>query len=159
VDAKNGKRGSTSNVARKETRRENNQGESQPRGSSPVASLENDNDQGIDPDAPGLLRNRIPQNEYLRKRAVQIARLRGVQPGKPFDIQKRISAVRQMEVQKLERFRKWDPLSPEAFDWVPIGPAPIPNGQTQTTIGPVSGRVTAIDIHPTNPLIAYVGTA
>ena len=50
--------------------------------------------------------------------------------------------------------------------WTAIGPFPIPNGQTEPFVfpdnprrDPVSGRVTSIDIHPTNPDIAYVGTA
>ncbi len=43
--------------------------------------------------------------------------------------------------------------------WKWLGPAPIPNGQTTNRLDPVSGRVTAIAIHPTNPQIAYVGTA
>jgi photosystem II stability/assembly factor-like uncharacterized protein len=52
--------------------------------------------------------------------------------------------------------------------WVALGPSPIPNGQTDPsdptsgvsfTQNPVSGRTTAVAIHPTNPSIAYVGTA
>ena len=51
--------------------------------------------------------------------------------------------------------------------WIPLGPAPIPNGQTSPanengislTQSPVSGRTGAIQVHPTNPNIAYVGTA
>jgi hypothetical protein len=44
--------------------------------------------------------------------------------------------------------------------WSRLGPAPIPNGQTaNNTSQPVSGRVTAIVVHPTNADIAYVGTA
>ena len=51
--------------------------------------------------------------------------------------------------------------------WVAIGPSPIPNGQTDPanangisqTQSPVSGRTTAIAIDPTNPNIAYAGTA
>lgn len=47
--------------------------------------------------------------------------------------------------------------------WVPLGPATIPDGQTDTTAGPalspVSGRVSAIAVHPTNPNIVYVGGA
>ena len=51
--------------------------------------------------------------------------------------------------------------------WVSIGPKPIPNGQTDPadangislTQNPVSGRTTAIAIHPTNPNIVYVGAA
>jgi hypothetical protein len=58
-----------------------------------------------------------------------------------------------------------DGVSP-ARPWTAIGPFPIPNGQTEPLVNgiptnpvPVSGRVTVIDIHPTNPDIAYVGTA
>ncbi len=43
--------------------------------------------------------------------------------------------------------------------WTSVGPAPIPNGQTFGVSHPVSGRVTAIAIHPTNPDIAYVAAA
>ena len=43
--------------------------------------------------------------------------------------------------------------------WTALGPTPIPNGQTDGRVDPVSGRVTAIAIHPTNPNILYVGTA
>jgi len=55
------------------------------------------------------------------------------------------------------------PLAPSAGipQWTPLGPAPIPNGQTTPprATDPVSGRVTAIAIHPTNPNTVYVGTA
>lgn len=43
--------------------------------------------------------------------------------------------------------------------WVSVGPAPIPNGQTFGVTHAVSGRVTAIAVHPTNPDIAYVAAA
>ncbi len=43
--------------------------------------------------------------------------------------------------------------------WAALGPAPLPNGQTKGRSDPVSGRVTAIAIHPTNPSLIYVGTA
>ncbi|HEX8294408.1 MAG TPA: MBG domain-containing protein [Pyrinomonadaceae bacterium] len=43
--------------------------------------------------------------------------------------------------------------------WTSIGPAPIPNGQTSGVTHAVSGRVTSIAVHPSNPDIAYVGTA
>src|SRR5688500_7466021 len=42
---------------------------------------------------------------------------------------------------------------------MPIGPAPIPNGQTEQIETPVSGRTTAIAVHPTNPNIVFAGTA
>jgi hypothetical protein len=46
--------------------------------------------------------------------------------------------------------------------WHPLGPETIPNGQTDTTVGPaspVSGRVSAIATDPSNPDVAYVGGA
>ncbi len=45
------------------------------------------------------------------------------------------------------------------LDWTAIGPFPIPNGQTIGRQDPVSGRATAIAIHPTNENIMYLGTA
>src|ERR1700730_9665226 len=42
--------------------------------------------------------------------------------------------------------------------WTELGPFGI-NGQTSGRVDPVSGRTTAIAIHPTNPSIVYVGTA
>lgn len=44
--------------------------------------------------------------------------------------------------------------------WTALGPFPIPNGQTEGgRQDPVSGRVTAIAVHPVNSSIVYVGTA
>jgi hypothetical protein len=52
------------------------------------------------------------------------------------------------------------PLSPsDVAPWTPLGPAPIPNGQTTSVSQAVSGRVTTIVVHPTNENIVYVGTA
>jgi hypothetical protein len=45
-------------------------------------------------------------------------------------------------------------------NWVQLGPIAIPNGQTYGGVRVlVTGRVTAIVIHPTNPNIIYIGTA
>jgi photosystem II stability/assembly factor-like uncharacterized protein len=52
-----------------------------------------------------------------------------------------------------------DPPAPVGPAWVALGPAPIPNGQTEGRTDPVSGRVTAIAVHPANANIVYVGTA
>src|SRR5262249_43330472 len=48
--------------------------------------------------------------------------------------------------------------------WAPVGPSNIVNGQTDrsfpgTPATPVSGRLTAIAVHPTNPSIVYAGGA
>src|SRR5689334_9613379 len=52
---------------------------------------------------------------------------------------------------------KLPPISSSSWTW--IGPAPITNGQTIGRSDPVSGRVTAIAVHPTNSNIVYAGTA
>jgi hypothetical protein len=59
------------------------------------------------------------------------------------------------------------PFTVVTAPWTAIGPAPIPNGQTipadvngiSLTQQPVSGRVTAIAIDPSDPNSAYVGAA
>lgn len=109
-----------------------------------------------DPDRPSLRRN--IGGAYLRLRAHQIALYRGF----PFDLgyNPRLRAIHQFELQ-LGAERARAAASPAAAlpSWKAIGPAPIPNGQTFGTVQPVSGRVTAIAVHPTNPSILYVGTA
>ncbi len=45
--------------------------------------------------------------------------------------------------------------SAPAGTWVPLGPHPVPVNSSTA----YSGRVSAIAVHPTNPNIAYVGTA
>ena len=51
----------------------------------------------------------------------------------------------------------------EGSFWKPLGPSSIPDGQTDDTkspvLSPVSGRVSAIAVHPWNPDIVYVGGA
>ena len=51
----------------------------------------------------------------------------------------------------------------EGSFWKPLGPSSIPDGQTDATkspvLSPVSGRVSAIAVHPWNPNIVYVGGA
>src|SRR5205814_6167649 len=49
---------------------------------------------------------------------------------------------------------------PSGPAWTALGPAPIPLGQTFGGVEvPVSGRISAIAVHPTNPSIVYVGAA
>ena len=117
-------------------------------------------EEGIDPDLPPGLSG-IDKESFLEKRAESIARLRGVEPGRPFDLAARGRAIAQMERRETELRR----LAKNGFKseavaaaWVELGPNPIPNGQTSPS-NPVSGRVTAIEIHPTNPNLVYVGTA
>jgi hypothetical protein len=59
------------------------------------------------------------------------------------------------------------PAPPTGPTWTALGPAPIPNGQTipadangiSLTQAPVSGRLTAVAIDPSNPSTVYVGAA
>ncbi|HJT45230.1 MAG TPA: hypothetical protein VJ721_03065, partial [Chthoniobacterales bacterium] len=116
-----------------------------------------------DPDRPAFFRGNIDGGEYLRLRDAQIARMRGFEPGKPFDPTARSRAIAKMnsQVAQLQAAHK---LGGEAnvnvsTGWVELGPSPIPNGQTQGVSRPVSGRVTDLVIDPSDPNKVYVGTA
>jgi photosystem II stability/assembly factor-like uncharacterized protein len=113
-----------------------------------------DEAEGDDPDLPAGAK--INKGEYLRLRDEQIGLMRGLDsPNAPA---KRAAAIREMEAQELARREQSGPNTP-AMTWTPIGPAPIPNGQTVAPTSAVSGRVSAIAVHPTNPDTAYVGAA
>jgi len=128
-----------------------------------LPELYSEEEEENDPDLPAFARNVINKEEYMKRRSLEIGRLRGFEKGKPFDVTNRIRAINQLEKQEKERLisNKFNSNLRDAIlaAWTPIGPAPIPNGQTTTVTSSVSGRVTAIDVHPTNPNIAYVGTA
>jgi photosystem II stability/assembly factor-like uncharacterized protein len=117
------------------------------------ASAQSAAHQEQDPDVPaGILRGRtIDKGEFLENRFKQIGLYRGIDGRKPYDPRIRMRAVQQLN---LEVSRGVPGPS-----WQPLGPAPIPNGQTTGTTTPVSGRTIAIAIHPGNPDIVYVGTA
>ena len=104
-----------------------------------------------DPDMPPFARGLIEKDEYLNKRQQNINLLRGLPYDRP---DRRITAIRALEQQYQTRAAQIDQTN-----WTEIGPSPIPNGQTEGTSTAVSGRTTAIAIHPTNPNIVYVGTA
>src|SRR5579872_3616332 len=105
---------------------------------------------GQDPDQPRIGAG-IDHGRYLQLREDYVRRLRCI----PMPTAARSAAVGAMKQQSI--VSALNGLTTPA--WVSIGPAPIPNGQTTGFEVPVSGRVTAIDVHPTNPNIAYVGTA
>lgn len=116
-----------------------------------------------DPDLPPFVPRGLNKADYLSRRGLDIANMRGLKDGKLPDPRIRTEAIRQMAREESERLNS-NRFNPSLRDsllapWVSRGPAPIPNGQTTTLVSSVSGRVTAIDVHPTNPDIAYVGTA
>jgi photosystem II stability/assembly factor-like uncharacterized protein len=114
-----------------------------------------------DPDM-GPTQSSLSKEEFKLRRAEELALMRGVEPDKPFDPQKRISAIKDME--RMEEGRTMMPESAQKdallAAWTEIGPNPIPNGQVVSGPQlPVSGRVISIAVHPTNPDLVYVGTA
>src|SRR6266705_4688284 len=82
-------------------------------------------DEGNDPDRPRFA-GTFDEANYIKLRAEYIARLRGYEPGKAFDISLRNRAIDVMAGQESERnaAAKASPLQPQAFDWTAIGPAP-----------------------------------
>ena len=113
-----------------------------------------------DPDLPAFAQSTADKQDYLRRRSAYIGRLRGFEAGKLPDISARIRAIHEMALETA--------LGPVGFalaplisstDWTPVGPAPVPNGQTTSVSTPVSGRATVVAVHPTNPNVAYLGTA
>ncbi|HEY3025772.1 MAG TPA: carboxypeptidase regulatory-like domain-containing protein, partial [Pyrinomonadaceae bacterium] len=131
--------------------------------------------EGDDPDLPAFMAGKVDKEDYLRLRAEHINKLRGFERGKPFDPGARGRAIRELTRQEeggsgtTSKSDSGSNVNSASFDflnspssttrWASIGPAPLPNGQTFTLTSPVSGRVAAIAIHPTNSNIAYVGAA
>ena len=142
-----------------------------------------DEEEAYDPDLPGFLAGKIDKEDYLRRREEHINKLRGIFAGRPFDPGWRGKAIRDMNQQEgrpnnsTSTFdsgsnKSSSPNGPisdllsgpntpsSSTTWSSIGPSPLPNGQTFNTNNiPVSGRISAIAIHPTNSSIAYVGAA
>ncbi len=113
-----------------------------------------DSDEGEDPDLPRFANGKVDKEAYMRARQDNISLIRGVDLNGKFDPSLRVKAIRQLELQAAANA----PVITTAA-WTQIGPAPIPNGQTQTTTTAVSGRVTVVEIDPTNSSRLYVGTA
>lgn len=125
-------------------------------------------EEGEDADLPRFSRGNIDKAEYLRRREEYIALRRGYEPGKPFDPTVRKHAILQMEQQErsMRERAKRNGQEISSTNWAPVGPAPIPNGQVAQPRPPapqvnvsVSGRVSAIAVHPADSNIVYVGTA
>jgi hypothetical protein len=133
--------------------------------SAAAAEADDDDDSA---DIPPIARGRVNELEYLRLRDQQEGIKRGVDD-LAHNPQARSQAVRRMEAQEkaIRRARTaaassgTPSLTPPGPTWTPLGPDPIPNGQTVGTEVSVSGRVTAIAIDPTDATgnTLYVGTA
>src|SRR5947209_14749993 len=115
-------------------------------------------------DIPAFMQGKIDSETYLKMRDAQIGKWRGL------DDLAKMPQARQNAVQHLERGENTvaaRAAMPAAITknasvqtaiqpkWKELGPAPIPNGQTDPNFNPanelpVSGRVTAIAVDPTN---------
>ena len=108
--------------------------------------------QGADPDLPAFMAGQMRKDDFLRLRDQYIGTLRGLPYNLPYDARAKAIIETQQRV-------RGSLAKVSSTAWTPLGPDPIPNGQTQSVAIPVSGRVTAVEVHPTNPNIVYVGTA
>lgn len=110
-----------------------------------------------DPDLPSGINSNISKEEFLSKREQYISNLRGNQFIDASTYKARENAIILKNNQ--ERAQAQNPASLILVpNWTQLGPSPIPNGQTSPSVA-VSGRTTAIAIHPSNPNLVYVGTA
>jgi hypothetical protein len=117
-----------------------------------------------DPDLPAFQRGKVNFEAYLLKRQEHINLLLGVAEDGTYDPMLRVKAIGQMSQQeaRLRKEAKDGLLAQPMISstaWTPLGPQPIPNGQTSIVIHPVSGRTTAIAVHPTNPDIVFISSA
>ncbi|HXO26509.1 MAG TPA: hypothetical protein VOA80_04135, partial [Thermoanaerobaculia bacterium] len=107
-----------------------------------------------DSDLPLFLRDRAKDSDYLRRRAEYVAFRRGLYYSSPYN--SRARAIREMETQERRQGLLDFILNAAPTPaWTPLGPTAIPDFGNP----PVSGRVTAIAVHPTNPSKLYVGSA
>lgn len=117
---------------------------------------------GSQPDLPAFIEESdIDKEEFMRRRAENLALIRGVDEDLPVSATLRPQAIFALEKKrKSVTSMRQSPLR-EALTagWTPIGPAPIPNGQTTGISTPVSGRVTQIAVNPLNADTVFVGTA
>jgi len=144
--------------------------------STQAADQEDEAEDGSDPDMPafrhGNIKAGMDEATYLKLRSEHIMRLRGLSDPSKVDAHARGNAIRMMEQQEVQQAQELKARTgapdtgppPSGTTWTEIGPSPIPNGQTSPIFDPagefpVSGRVTAIAVHPSNSNILYVGAA
>lgn len=117
-----------------------------------------------DPDLPAFQKGKINFEAYLLKRQEHVNLLLGVAEDGTYNPMLRVKAIAEMGRQEsklrqdVKDGRSDQPLI-SSTSWTPLGPQPIPNGQTSTVVHPVSGRTSAIAVHPTNPDIVFIASA
>jgi hypothetical protein len=164
-------------AAKSESAESATQGQKEAETEAPQAqTADQENEAEGDPDMPafqhGNIKVGIDEETYLKLRAEHIMRLRGLSDPSKVDPHARGNAIRMMERQEAQQAQELKARTgardtgppPSGTTWTELGPSPIPNGQTSPTFDPagefpVSGRVTAIAVHPTNSNILYAGAA
>lgn len=126
-------------------------------------------DEGEEVDADlGKFGSKVDRDEYLRLRGEYFGRLRGIEPGRPFDPSMRTRALEQMDrhekgrrIESIVNGELTPSVAPEAGGaWTPLGPFTISNGGALSGGNTaVSGRVTAIAVDPGDANKVYLGTA
>ena len=119
-----------------------------------------------DPDLPPG-HQEVDKAAYLAARDEWVAMKRGYEKNRPFDPTARDRAIGEMgsQIKHIEDTKaaaiKTGRLAPDLVtsNWTNVGPAPLPQGQTETRVDPVTGRIISLAVHPTNPDIVFVGTA
>src|SRR5205085_3053938 len=147
---------------------------------TPPAPILDTDDDSDSPDVPSFLRGLMDTDQYLKMRNEHMRRLRGTADGDfhPDRRNGAIRRMREMERQMHETGASGSSGGQAPADagsngqnapavpsqngpvqslpasllapWTPLGPTPIPNGQTTAISMAVSGRVTTIAVHPTN---------
>jgi hypothetical protein len=116
-----------------------------------------------DADLPSgkVLKLQLDKEEFMTRRAEGLSQKRGIHKDVVFDPQARPAALQEMDLEEKRIAAMGKSHAKDALlaPWIPLGPAPIPNGQTLTVSTPVAGRTLAIAVHPTNSNIVYVGAA
>src|SRR6476469_4378233 len=107
--------------------------------SSQESANEKADPSGDDPDLPNFMNGKLDKEDYLRLREEHINRLRGIEPGEPFDPTARVRAIREMNRQEgrpnnktttvdvtfVSLIKSIFPSLPISDTiWKPIGPAP-----------------------------------
>ncbi len=138
-----------------------------------ATSTDADENDENDADIPPFARGKMDKATYLRLRDEHVAKRRGIDDLMT-NPQARSQAIQKMERQEQLLLQRKQGLANNASGvaiplipvWAPLGPDPIPNGQTDPNLNvanelPVSGRVTAIAIDQTDTTgnTVYVGTA
>ncbi len=137
----------------------------QPAAASPTVTRAHRTGESYGPPVPPDIASQAQDNPaarqewYFHQRAYPFATIPAGAYGRAADayVQGR-SLTRQRDQQLRSGRAPAAPLAPPTGPWAEVGPAPISNNVV-STFGAVSGRISAVAIHPANPAIALIGAS